>query len=161
MRKLDIETGRYFNENDFLENHHAVMLQKIVFVEVASGFDIELAHLSVGQLHAARVHGDDARADLVAEVAIDLGTDGAHQRNLIANRLDVGVLVFDLLAGTLASGLQAGLPGPQDNHVVAHVHEGVDDAAAKALSVGAQEDHRSQSPDDAQHGQHRAQAIAV
>src|SRR5258708_6704022 len=77
MRKLDIETGRYFNENDFLEHHHAVMLQKIVFVEVASGFDIELAHLSVGQLHAARVHGDDARADLVAE---EIGRASCRER---------------------------------------------------------------------------------
>jgi len=51
------------------EDDDPVMLQEVRFIEIAAVCDGDLAHLAVGQFHAARVHGDDARAHLVAEIA--------------------------------------------------------------------------------------------
>ena len=60
------------------ENHNAAMVDEISFIEVTAVFDIELSHLAVGQFDPAHVHGDHARADLEAEVAVDLSADGFY-----------------------------------------------------------------------------------
>ena len=81
-------------------------------------------------------------------------------RHFVADGFDVLILVFHFLAGPLPSGLEAGLPRPDDDDVVAHVHERVHDASAEALAVGEQDHDGSQSPDDAEHGEQGAQAVA-
>ena len=60
-------------------------------------------------------------------------------REAIANRFDVGILVLNFFASTLTSSLQAGLTGPKDNHIVAHVHERMNHASAQTLAVSEQE----------------------
>jgi hypothetical protein len=50
-------------------------------------------------------------------------------------------------------------PGPEHDHVVAHVHECVEDAAAQPLSVCQQYHDGRKPPHDPQHGQYRPHAV--
>ena len=101
------------------------MVEEISFLKVASVLDVELAHLSIRQIHAAGHDGYHAGADFESEVAIDLAADCPDQGHFIANRLNILQFVGDFLACALAARLQTGLPWPQDDDVVSHVQEGM------------------------------------
>ncbi len=129
-----------------------MMLGEVVFVKVAAIFDIELAHLAVREFDAAHIQGDDPGAALEGEVAVHFRADGANDGNFVANGFDVLVFVFHRPPGTLSSGLQAGLPRPQHDHIVSHVEERLQNAAAQSLPIGEKDDHRGQAPNNAEHG---------
>ena len=67
---------------------------------------------------------------------------------------------LDALAGALAAGLHAGLSAPDHDDVVAEAEEAVEDAFAEALAVAEQKDDGDEAPDDAEHGEAGAQAVA-
>jgi hypothetical protein len=97
---------------------------------------------------------------LKPKVAIDLAANRADNRNLFANGFDIFEFILNRFARALAAGLHAGLPRPDDDHVVAHVHEGVHHASTQPLTISQQQHHRSQAPHNAQHGERGAHAVA-
>src|SRR5207248_4353124 len=142
------------------QDHDAAVVEEISFLKVAAVRDIELAHLAIGQIHAAGHDGYHAGADFESEVAIDLAADCPDQRHFIANRLNILQFVGDFLACALAARLQTGLPWPQDDDVVAHIQKSMKHAAAQTLAIRQQQHDRYQAPTYPQHGQSGARAIA-
>src|ERR1017187_4957534 len=142
------------------EQDHWLAAGEFTFFDVASFRGREFAHGGIRKLDASGLDGDHAGAGLESEIGGGLGTDGANDGDLRANRLDVFVLVVDLASGALASGLHAGLAGPDDDDVVAHRSGCLQDAAAQAFSEGEQEHEGHNAPTDAEHGQHGAHAIS-
>ena len=136
------------------------MVGEIGLVEVAAVREFQLAHLSVRHVHAAHLNRNHARADLEAEVAVDLAAHRAHDGHFIANGFHIFQFVLDRLAGPLAASLHAGLARPNDDDVVSHVQKGMQNAPAQALSVSQQQHDGDQAPANAQHGQRRTRAIA-
>ena len=141
------------------EDHHAIVLSEIVLRKITAIIDSELAHLAIRKFDAAGLDRHNPRADFVAETGARFGAHGANDGHFIANRFHICVLVFDLFPRSLPAGLQTRLPGPQDDYIVSHVQESVQNTTAKTLSIGEQEDYRRQSPNNAEHGQSGAQTI--
>ena len=132
------------------------MVGEIALVKIAAIGQIQLSHLAVGHVHAARHDRYHSGADLESKISVDLAAHRAHDGNFVANRFHVLEFVSDFLARPLAARLRAGLSRPEHDDVVAHVQEGMQHAAAQSLPVGQQQDHRRQAPHDAQHGECRA-----
>ena len=144
---------KYFLGCAIPKNDNPPVIEEIDLVEVSSVREIELAHLPVGQIHAAGHNRNHARANLESEVAIDLAAHRPYQRHFDANGFHIFKLVLDGFSCALAASLHAGLSRPHDNDVVAHVQKSVQDASAEPLPVREQQHYRHQAPADAQHGE--------
>ena len=142
------------------EDDYRLVGSELTFFDIAAFSGKDLAHGSVRVLNTAGLDGDHASAGLESEIGHRLGADGADDGDFVANRLDVFVFVVDLAAGALASCLHAGLAGPEHDDVVAHVADGLHDAAAQSFAEGQQQHQRDHAPTDAEHGEHGAHAIA-
>ena len=154
-RALEDFLRRFIAEDD-----HAVMIGEIALVEISALGEVQFAHLPIGHIHAAHRDGNHARAQLEAEVSVDLAAHRADDRDFFANGFHILEFVRDFLAGPLTACLQAGLSGPHHDHVVAHVHKGVDHASAEALAISQQQNDRGQAPHDSKHGERGTQAVA-
>ena len=142
------------------EDDNPPMLRKVVFREILAVVDVETAHFSIGHFHSSSGKGHDTGTDLIGKVPINLRAHGFHNGDFIPNRFDIGVFILDVFPGSLPTRLEAGLPRPQHDDLMPHGVESVRDGTAEALPEGQQQDDRSQAPNDAQHGQQRAQPIA-
>ena len=118
------------------ENHDPAVIRKIAIAEIAAIFNIKLAHLSVGQFHSAHLQRNHARPIFERKVSIHFGayrrTIGTSSRTACtsSNSNDT------FFARALSARLHAGLSGHDHDHVVAHVHEGMQNAAAQSLPIG-------------------------
>ena len=83
-----------------------------------------------------------------------------EEGNFVAHGFGVAIEKFDAFAGSLAAGLHAGLSAPDHDDVVAETEEAVEDAFAEAFAVAEQKHDGDESPDDAEHGEAGAQAVA-
>src|SRR5258708_1594527 len=136
------------------------MLGEVGRLEVAALGDVQLAHAAVGVFDGLAGDVDDLGAVLEAEAVVALGADGGEEGNCLADGLSVSVEELDALAGALSSGLHAGLSSPDHDDGVAEAEEAVEDAFSEAASVAEQKHDGDDTPDDAEHGEPGAQAVA-
>src|SRR5260370_2464643 len=85
----------------------------------------------------------------------------AHQGNSILHVLNVIESESCLGAGLHAAGLQGAASGKNGHHLQAEIAEDVVDGASKACSISQQDDHRSDAPGHAQHGDSRPPAVVA
>ncbi len=142
------------------EDHYPAMLGKIAFLKVAAFTHLQTAHLAIRELDGLDIHGDHSVTTLEAERIVILGAHVLDQRDLIAHCLHIFVKEAYWLARSLASRLHAGLSTPEHDDVVADAKKRIEHAVAHTLAISQQQHHRDQSPNDAQHGQRRAQTVA-
>ncbi len=142
------------------EDDDLAMLGEVGGLEVAALGDVQLAHGAVGVFDELAGDVDDLGAVFEAQAIIGLGADSGEEGNCLAHGLGVAVEELDALAGALSAGLHAGLPAPDHDDVVAQAEEAIQDLFAEAASVAQQKDYGDESPDDAEHGEPGAQAIA-
>ena len=156
-RTLECALGCVVTKDD-----DAAMVDEVTFFKVAPFLKThQSAHRAIRKFDTAGGERDDARTDLVAKVVAGLGADGANEWNLGADCFDVGVFEVNAMAGALASGLHAGLAGPDDGDVVPHVADRFHYAAAEAAPEGKKKHNRDHTPGDAEHGECGAHAVAL
>src|SRR5260370_20972888 len=85
----------------------------------------------------------------------------AHQGNSILHVLNVIESKACLGAGLHAAGLQGAASGENAHHLQAKIAEDVVDGASKACSIRQQDDHGSDAPSHAQHGERRPPAVVA
>ena len=134
-------------------DEHVARFDEIRFFEVTAKLNVEFPHVAIRVLHRLRPHRDDSIAHLAREIVVSLRAHSANDRHLIADRLQVFILVVHPFAGALASYLHAGLATPQQDDVVADPQERAQDALSHALSVAEQQHHRGDAPHDPEHCQ--------
>src|SRR5215468_7755697 len=77
------------------------------------------------------------------------------------NEINIGLLKNNFLAGPLAARLLAGLLGPADDSAFPKRIEAIDENRPEAVAVGDQQRDRGNSPDDSEHRQSTARAVAL
>ena len=143
------------------EDDDLAMLGEVVGFEVAALIDVEPAHFAVGKVDGLGLDGDDLGAVLDAEGVVGFARDGFEEGKRVADGFHVAIAEVDLLAGALAAGLHGGLAAPDHDDVVADAEEALQDGVAEALAVAEEQHDGDQSPDDAEHGEAGAQAVAA
>jgi hypothetical protein len=143
------------------EDDDLAVVGEVGGLEEAALVDVEAAHAAVGKVDGFGLDGDDFGAVFDAEGVVDFAGDGGEEGQGVADGFHVAVEEADLLAGALAAGLHGGLTSVDHDDVVAEAHEALHDAGSEGAAVAEEKDDGDQAPDDAEHGEAGAQAVAA
>ena len=139
---------------------HPAALDVVLGAQPAAVARHLVADLAVDGLDAPHGGIRHAVAVLDLQPAHGLHADGLDQRGLALDRVAVDLLEADPSPRPLSSGLLARLARPGHHRAPAEGIEGVDEDPPEARAVGQQNRHRHDAPDDAEHGEEAAGAVA-
>src|SRR5580658_1570156 len=143
------------------QKHDTTAFEFVERVDPAALRRLFVAHIAVLRADAADGRGANHAVSVGdAGTAHGLKTGVAYVGGGLLDHVDVGLLEDDLLAGTLAAGLFAGLLRPADDGALAEGVEAANQNFAETASVRDQQRDGGDSPYDAEHGERAASAIA-
>ncbi len=141
------------------EHNHAPPFLFVVLTHQTAFLHLERAKALVFRPHAA--HGARGRvvaADL-SDVAAQFGTHGLDQVGFVLDGVRILNGQAHRASGRVTAGLFAGASTPDDGEVNADGLETLFLVAAESFAKADQQNDRSDSPDDPEHGQEAAQFV--
>ena len=121
-----------------------------------------VAHLAVlGADSANRRSSDHAVGIGDSRPAYGFQAGVLHERGVGLDHLEVSLLEHYFLARSLSAGLLAGLLWPGYDDALAEGVEAVHEDMSEAAPVSGQQRDRHDAPDDAEHGEETASAVAL